>query len=214
MSEEEAYITAVEVKHYAYCPRIVYFTHVLHLDERVTEAMEEGREQHDESTIAPLLAKLKARKVLKAPYLVSEALKLRGRPDYVVVTVHGEHVPVEVKWAEPSKHGGVKRDHKLQLATYALLVEEGFNTVVKRAAVHYAKAERAMTIPITPDLKKAARQAIDDIHRIIKEGQPPNTSQSPSKCENCGFKQYCQPPITCKPQSIKLRESARSVHIQ
>lgn len=41
-----------EVRDYAYCPRVVYFTKVLHLRERVTEAMEYGRERHEEPPLA------------------------------------------------------------------------------------------------------------------------------------------------------------------
>ncbi|RLF14408.1 MAG: CRISPR-associated protein Cas4 [Thermoprotei archaeon] len=194
MSEDE-YVTAVEVKHYAYCPRIVYFTHVLHLHERLTEAMEAGREAHDESMIAPLIPKLKASKVLKVPELASEGLRLKGKPDYIIVTKHGEYIPIEVKWAEPTKEGGVKRDHKLQLAAYALLIEDAFKVTVKRAAVHYTRANKLYIIPITPDLKREARNTIQDIHRIILSEEPPAPTRDLRKCENCGFKQYCMPPL-------------------
>ena len=39
---EEGYLTVVEVKRYAYCPRIVFITHVLHLEEVASEAMQMG----------------------------------------------------------------------------------------------------------------------------------------------------------------------------
>jgi len=196
LSEEaEGYITVVEVKHYAYCPRIVYFTHALHLDERVTEAMEEGSTQHDEATIAPLIAKLKALKVLKGVELASSKLKVRGRPDYIIVTRHHEYIPVEVKWAEPTPTGQVKHDHKLQLAAYAILIEENYNTVVKRAAIHYTRASKTLTIPITHDLKQQAIRTINEIHRVIGSEQPPPPLKDRDKCRNCGFKQYCLPPL-------------------
>ena len=52
LSEEVQFITVVDVRDYAYCPRVVYFTRVLHLRERVTEAMEYGRERHEEPPLA------------------------------------------------------------------------------------------------------------------------------------------------------------------
>jgi len=190
---EEFYITAVEVKHYAYCPKIVYFTHVLHLEEPVTDAMKLGGEMHDEALITPLLRLLKVEKLLRGVELVSERLRLSGKVDYLAITKFGEYVPIEVKWAEPTPKGRPKKNHRLQLAAYALLIEENFKTVVKRFAIYYARAHRAIISPIDSSLKREAHRAIKNIHEIIVNEEEPKVRVPKSRCENCGYRRFCQP---------------------
>jgi len=187
----EDFITAVEVKHYAYCPKIVWFTHVLHLSEPVTEAMKLGAELHEEAFVLPLLKMLRAKEVLKNVELKSRRLKVRGKVDYSVITEHGECVPIEVKWSEPTKGGRVKRDHKLQLATYALMIEEENGRPVKQAAVYYAKTGVTVLLSLTEDIKEEAKKAIRKIHKIIETGEEPEVRVPRSRCLNCGFRRYC-----------------------
>lgn len=188
---EEEYLTAVDVKHYAYCPRIVYFTHVLHLQERTTEAMLYGSESHDESVIAPVAAKLKASKVIRDLELVSDKLRLRGKLDYLIVTKFNEFIPVEVKWTEPMGEA-VKRDHRLQLASYALMVEENFGRAVKRAVVYYTRAKKLISTTLDEDVKNEAKHTLESINRIISEEELPKAAKH-RRCTNCGFKEYCKP---------------------
>jgi len=189
----ESFITVVEVKHYAYCPKIVWFTHVLHLHEPVTEAMELGSEEHDERFITPLIKSLKAVKVLRNVELESEKLKLRGKVDYVLITRFGEHVPIEVKWAEPARGGGPKRDHKLQLAAYALMIEELTDKSVKRAAIYYARVSKIVVFPLDEHEKREARRIIKRIHEMVETGKEPTVRVPKSRCINCGFRRYCMP---------------------
>jgi len=193
LSESESFITVVEVKHYAYCPKIVWFTHVLHLHEPVTEAMELGSEEHDERFITPLIKSLKAIKVLKNVELESEKLKLRGKVDYVLVTRFGEHIPIEVKWTEPARGGGPKRDHKLQLAAYALMIEELTGRPVVRAAIYYARAGKTVVFNISDHDKREVKRIVVKIYNTIKTGEEPRVRVPKSKCINCGFRRYCIP---------------------
>ncbi len=62
---EQGFFTVVDIKRYAYCPRIIFITSVLHLEERESEAMEMGAEEHDTSFITPLLAKLRVSRVFE-----------------------------------------------------------------------------------------------------------------------------------------------------
>ena len=188
---EEEYLTVVDIKHYAYCPRIVYFTHVLHLNERITEAMLYGSESHDESIVAPVAAKLKASKIIRSLELTSSRLRLRGKLDYLLITKFGELIPVEVKWAEPLG-GSIKRDHKLQLASYALMIEENFGKTVKRAVVYYTRARKLLTVPLDENVKNEARRILNAIDNIISNEEQPKTAKS-KHCVNCGFKEYCKP---------------------
>jgi CRISPR-associated exonuclease Cas4 len=195
LSCDEGDITVVELKRYAYCPRIVFITHVLHLDEVVSEAMEAGLEQHDEAVITPLIAKLKALRVLRSVELRSERLKISGKPDYLVITRNREYVPVEVKWASSDKGRG-RWDHKLQLTAYALLIEENFKTSVKRGYIYYLKDKRVAELVIDEGLKNLTRKIIDNMHKMILEERDPGIITPPSKCVNCGYRAYCRPGLS------------------
>jgi len=192
LTDEEGYITAVEVKRYAYCPRIVFITHVLHYEEPMSEAMEAGLEHHDESTIAPLIARLKASRILRSVELWSGELGIAGKPDYLIVTRMGEYVPVEVKWAV-SENGRIRWDHKLQLSAYALLVDENFRTTVKRGYVYYLRDKRVVELKVDDSLKKMTRKVIESIHRMILEERDPGVTVRRARCLSCGYKAYCRP---------------------
>jgi CRISPR-associated exonuclease Cas4 len=194
--EYKEYITAADIKRYAWCPRIIYFTHVLHLEERVTEAMEEGKEEHDDAIIAPIVAQLKARKVIKGLNLVSDTLRLSGKPDFILDTKFGELVPVEVKVASLDTSGKAKKDHVMQLACYALLIEDNFKRVVKRCVVYYLRDKRVAYVALTNDLKLEAKKAIDKAYKIIEQEEMPKVRQPISKCKNCGYYRYCYPILT------------------
>lgn len=187
--EEDDFLTPTDVKRFAYCPKIIYVSRVLHLEERTTDYMEFGREKHDKSIIAPLIASLKASRVLEDVEMESQRLKMRGKIDYIIVTKFNEYVPAEIKWAEAPQ--SVKRDHALQMATYSLLIEENFNTVVKRGAVYYLRSKNIRVLSITDDLKKEVMSIIKKMSEIIDNEVEPEVKVIKSKCMNCGFRNYC-----------------------
>lgn len=190
--DEEEYITVVEVKRYAYCPKIIFITHVLHLEEAQSEAMEMGLTCHDERMITPLLALLKASKVLRDVELSSGRLGLVGKLDYLIVSRFGEYVPVEVKYAE-SDRGAAKWDHRLQLAAYALLVEERFAASVKRGYVYYLRDGKLVGVLLDEGLKRLAEKTVREIYEIITSGREPEVRMYFKKCINCGYRNYCRP---------------------
>ena len=187
--EEEEFLAPTDVKRFAYCPRIIYISKVLHLEERTTDYMEFGKEKHDKSVIAPLLASLRVKKVFENVEMESRRLRVRGKVDYVLITKFNEYVPAEIKWAEAFK--SIKRDHALQIATYALLIEENFNTVVKRGAVYYLRSRNIHVLSISNDLKKEAKSIIERINEIIDNEVEPEVKVVKRRCMNCGFRNYC-----------------------
>lgn len=194
MTDDEGYLTVVELKRYAYCPRIVFITHVLHHEEVVTEAMEMGREEHDERAIAPLISRLKASRVLRGVELVSRRLRIAGKPDYLVQTRLNEYIPIEVKWAE-SERGKMKWDHRLQLAAYALLIEENYGTTVKRGYAYYLREHKVAEAALHEGLKTLVAKKIAEIHEMIETERDPLVRVPISKCLNCGYKAYCRPQL-------------------
>jgi len=85
----EPLISVTDIKHYFYCPRIVYFEHVLHARPQLGSQQEDSKERHEEYVWKELRRKdaiyyspdfVGARKMLFVP-LCSSRLRLTGTVD-------------------------------------------------------------------------------------------------------------------------------------
>ncbi|MCX8177087.1 MAG: CRISPR-associated protein Cas4 [Candidatus Bathyarchaeota archaeon] len=196
----EPLVSVTDVKHYVYCPRLVYFDRVLHAQPVFGSQQEESQELHMEYVRKELRRKdavyyspefVGAEKLLFVP-LVSKALQLQGVVDCIIRTVKGEYVPVEYKNMN-SDRGKAYMDHKYQLVAYALLIEEIFGTVVKRGFINYIPEELVLKSEITPTMKSYVKRVVGHIKRIIREEKLPPIRVAPHKCQGgCGHKQTCQ----------------------
>jgi len=131
-----------------------------------------------------------AQKLLLTP-LSSGNFGLQGNVDCIIKTVSGEYVPVDYK-NMASERSKVWMDHKYQLVAYALLVEENFDTVVKRGFVNYILETLILQLEVTPTMKSYVKRALGHIKRIIKDEDLPPIRVAKQKCTGgCGHKQTC-----------------------
>jgi CRISPR-associated exonuclease Cas4 len=196
----EPFISVTDVKHYIYCPRLIYFDHVLHASPVFGSQQEEGKESHEEQIVKELRRKdavyysrefVGAEKQLSVP-LTSPKLGLQGNVDLIIHTARGEYIPVEYKNMN-SDHGRVCMDHKYQLTAYALLIEETYNTTVKSGIVNYLPEGLTLQFEITPTMKTHVKRVLGHIKRIIQTETLPPTRVAKHKCQGgCGHKQSCQ----------------------
>ena len=161
--------------------------------ERETEYMAYGKEVEKESVIASVMRAFKGKELVRAPLLHDPDLGLAGAPDFVVITWSGEAVPVEVKWAEPGRGGRPKRDHVMQLAAYALLIERAWRdrvrASVKRGGIYYLRPEgRIIKVSITYSMKKAVIKALKKMREIAEGKAEPKPSR---KCGSCNYAPHC-----------------------
>lgn len=197
---KEAYISVTDIKHYVYCPRIVYFEKVLHAKPVLGSQQEESREEHMEYVKKELRRKdaihyspefIDAEKLLFTS-LSSDRLKLRGIIDCIIKTAEGEYLPVDYKNMESNK-GKIWMDHKYQLTAYALLVEESYETVVRRGFITYMPEELTIALKIPPTIKIHVRRILSHINEIITREELPLRRISGRRCTGgCGYKQVCQ----------------------
>jgi CRISPR-associated exonuclease Cas4 len=118
--------------------------------------------------------------------LFSERLKLVGRPDRIVKQGN-RYVPEEWKSSKRVSHG-----HRLQLATYFILIEEKygvrppFGVVVlgdgARVQVQNTEALRAEVLSIAAKIRE---------HRA-RLAEPIPVSQPANKCRACGQRANCR----------------------
>jgi len=90
MLMEEFRFTTSDLKNFAWCEAIIYVKYYLGYRERGAEYMDYGKEIEKEKHVATAVRKYRATKVIKPHELVSRDLPLIGKPDYILVTKHGE----------------------------------------------------------------------------------------------------------------------------
>jgi CRISPR-associated exonuclease Cas4 len=196
----EPSVSVTDIKHYIYCPRLVYFDKVLHATPIFGSQQEDSKELHEDYVKKELRRKdaiyyspefVGAEKLLFTP-LGSGVLGLQGNVDCIIKTVKDEYIPVEYKNMSSDK-GKVCMDHKYQLVGYALLIEENFGTVVKRGFVNYIPETLILQIEITPTMKSYVKRVLGHIKRIIKDEELPPIRVAGYKCMGgCGHAQVCR----------------------
>ena len=196
----EPFISVTDIKHYVYCPRLVYFDHVLHAVPVFGSQQEEGKESHEEQVAKELRRKdavyyspefVGAQKLLYTP-LSSDALGMQGNVDLIIHTARNEFIPVEYKNMN-SDCDRVCMDHKYQLTAYALLIEECFGAVVKQGIVNYLPQTLILQFEITPTMKTHVKRILGHIKKIIQTETLPPIRVAKHKCQGgCGHKQTCQ----------------------
>jgi CRISPR-associated exonuclease Cas4 len=124
--------------------------------------------------------------------LVSQALELVGRPDYLI-EVEGGVVPVEVKSTSCPAGGRPYDSHLAQLAAYCLLVEEVLGATVPYGLVKYR--DREVRIDYTPDLREQALALIEEmkagIHASASGEEVHRSHDDPRRCAGCSLRDVC-----------------------
>jgi len=196
----EPFVSVTDIKHYIYCPRLIYFDRVLHATPVFGSQQEDSKELHEDYVKKELRRKdaiyyspefVGAEKLLFTP-LSSGVLGLQGNVDCIIKTASGEYVPVDYK-NMTSDRGKVWMDHRYQLVAYALLVEDHFGIVVRRGFVNYIPEALILQFEITPTMKSYVKRVLGHIKRIIKDEELPPIRVAKQKCTGgCGHKQTCQ----------------------
>jgi CRISPR-associated exonuclease Cas4 len=190
-------LEVTDLKQYTYCPRIVFYRYCLPTIRPLTFLMEEGIRQHTVEENREERRSLRHYQIEEGErffqvVLQSQTLGLTARLDLAIAipsrtAVGAEAVVVEYKYSE--QKAGVH--FKLQLAAYALLLEEAWNIPVKRGFIYSIPQKRAEAIAITPQLRKKVVQTVNDIRRLIEHQQMPEPPASQSRCVTCEFRRFC-----------------------
>lgn len=180
-----------DLKQFEYCPRIVFYNTVMPLERKTTVKMERGKEEEFR------LDALEKRRTLKRyelgsgerrfhVWVDSPTLGLSGKLDLLIVSRKG-YFPVDFKYTRGRPH----RNHIIQLAGYALLVEEKFQTRVDTAFIYLAPIQEVISIRLTEQLKGEVRHCLEEIRTMIQEEILPAPTPLRSRCEECEFRNYC-----------------------
>ncbi|MBA2287469.1 MAG: CRISPR-associated protein Cas4 [Ktedonobacteraceae bacterium] len=190
-------LEVTDLKQYTYCPRIVFYRYCLPRIRPLTFLMEEGirghreEEEHEERRSLHNYGLKEGERVFHLA-LRSETLGLIGRIDLAIAAParsahNAEAIVVEYKHSE-HKAGA---HFKLQLAAYALLIEEAWGLPVRRAFLYSLPLRRAEPIPITPHLRKKVIDTVTQIQRILDSEIMPAPPRSQAQCLSCEFRRFC-----------------------
>lgn len=190
-------IEVTDLKQYICCPRIIFYRYCLPRVRPVTYTMEEGIRSHDEEEQREGRRSLRSYGLSTGERafhlsLQSSKLGLTGRIDLAIATpsrnaADAEAIVVEYKLSE--KKAGPH--FALQLAAYALLVEEAWQLPVKRAFLYSIPLHHAEPVPITSTLRKKVVQTTASINRIIEDEIMPPPPSSHARCVSCEFRRFC-----------------------
>jgi len=190
-------LEVTDLKQYTCCPRIVFYRYCLPKVRPVTLLMEEGILHHIEEENREGRRSLRSYGLVDGERffhlaLQSERLGLTGRVDLAIAVPslrapNAEAIVVEYKLSE--QKAGLH--FALQLAAYAMLVEEAWKLPVKTAFLYSISLRRAEPIPITTHLRKKVIQTVTHIRQIVDSEimPPPPTSQR--RCVTCEFRRFC-----------------------
>ncbi len=127
---------------------------------------------------------------IKSEYKISaEKLGLSGKIDQVLVYPESI-VPIEIKSGSAPKEGAWE-NHKVQLAAYALMLEDMFNTPIEAGYVKYMDENISRRIEINPFLKDQVKSLIKEVQGLVSSKNLPDKVSNTNKCEKCGLKKIC-----------------------
>lgn len=194
---ERTTLEVTDLKQWRYCPRVVWYRYCLPAVRPVTDLMahgiahhrdEEGREER--RSLRPYGLTMGERQFDVA--LHSSQLGLRGRLDLAIAAPSreasgAEAVVVEYKDSEqrPGPH------FKLQLAAYALLLEEAWGLPVRAGWVYQIPLRRAERVAVTPALRRQVTVAVETIQAAIGGEALPEPPASRRPCVSCEFRRFC-----------------------
>lgn len=188
---QELELRVSDIKQYAYCQRIVYYQYIVMVDRVPTYKMVYGKEAQVS------LEGLERRRKLRAYgldtgerifnlWLSSSSLGLSGKLDLLIRTGQGFY-PVDFKYTE----GRPRRNHFLQLAAYALLVEERYRVTVERGFLYLIPSKDVVEVEITDALKQEVVEAIQRIREMVRREALPPPTPVRARCTDCEYQNYC-----------------------
>lgn len=190
MLDDEHFFTVTDLKQFAYCARVVFYERCLpHVRPR-TYKMDAGRDAHE------VESRRAARRTL-AQYdqsegkrvfdlrLASASLRLTGILDEAVFCADGAVFPVDYKLARQ-----VSAHYRLQLASYALLLEET-GAKVDKGFIYLIPKREMVAVSMTAKLRDQVRLLLEQMLAMVEREKMPEPAPNPNFCAACEFRRFC-----------------------
>ena len=184
-------VRVTDIRQYAYCPRVVYYTMVVPVPRPVTFKMEYGVDAQQHVEALEMRRKLRRYGLHSGERhfrvdLESPRLGLSGQVDLVLLTPD-EAVPVEFKHTERP----VSKNHRLQVAAYALLIEERMERPVRRGFICRLPSGRLQQLACGPVEREQALEIAASVRAMLHTQSRPGPTGVRARCTDCEFRRYC-----------------------
>lgn len=187
----EPLLSVNDIKQYIYCPRIVFFNHVMPVERKATYKMEYGKLAEDKIKRLENRRRLKKYNLDKGKrlfnlWMSSSKLGLSGKLDMLIISSSG-CFPVDFKYTKGTAH----KNHHYQLGGYALLVEEEFDSKVNKGFIYLIPKNDVTVLELTEQFKKSILQIVEEMRLMILKEQMPDMAFFRNRCRDCEFRNYC-----------------------
>ena len=102
------------------------------------------------------------------------------------MTKHAAY-PVDFKDTD----GGVRYNHRIQLAAYAIIVEENLALPVPMTFVYLIPSRQLVSVRVGQKEKDQVMHAVGEMRRVIAEEDMPGPTPVRARCTACEFRNYC-----------------------
>lgn len=190
-------LEVTDLKQYDYCPRIPYYRYCLPRIRPITYGMQAGIQAHEEETAREERRSLRAYGLADGErffdvLLRSESLGFVARID---LAIRREVIPEAIVVDYKLSREPAGSHFRLQIATYALMLEEAWQLPVQRGFLYHIPQRQAEEIPITPALRRKVLQTRAAIlESVLRETIPP-PPRNRAKCVSCEFRRFCNDAI-------------------
>lgn len=191
---EKFILIATDLMNYCYCPRIIYFVHVLKIPQATTRKEYKGREKDLE-----FKAKAKRTKVVKEAdflpklfqvHLESGALEMKTIADSIMINgKNKEAYPIQAKYAFTPRE--IFRTQRLQLAMEAMLIEDQLKYRVPYGFIKFMRSNELVKVFIDAKLKEEVIQCFREIKEITRTEIMPEGTEYKKRCADCCYKNIC-----------------------
>ncbi len=186
-----------DLKQWTYCPRVLYYRYCLPEIRPVTDLMAAGTRSHGDEAGREERRSLRTYGLTAGERafdvgLRSAALGLRGRLD-LAVAVPDRAAPdaeaIVVEYKDSERPAGPH--FKLQLAAYALLLEEAWGLPARRGYIYSIPLRQAEVVAIAPLLRQKVRQTVAAMQAMVRGEQMPEAPANRRPGVSCEFRRFC-----------------------
>ena len=118
--------------------------------------------------------------------LFSHRYLLTGKPDYIIED-DGVTIPIEVK---PNRVAQAPRESDvMQLAAYALLIEESFGAKPPHGLLKYRDV--VFEIDFTDELREQLIDLMEAMREDLEAQDVVRSHEEPPRCSGCGYREDC-----------------------
>ena len=169
-----------------YCERLFYLEEVEEI--RVADkAVYDGRRLHEQLPEYVEVASLT---------LESDSLRLYGKVD-VVRSAGDEWIPFEYKKGHARKETGKQisawPSDEIQVAAYAMLLEEYYGHEILEGRVFYAADHRTVVVPVDTAMRARVAAALERADLLRRSTQRPSVATNERLCARCSLAPICLP---------------------